>query len=72
MNTETVYTIIQHIDKQLCKVELKKTNKCAIDHLFELRNDILLKYRPDPSLNWTFKNKELVIFFNKEVKWVNQ
>lgn len=72
MNTEIIHTVIQHIDNQLCKVELKDTNKCAIDHLFELRNNILLKYKPNPNLNWTFKNKKLLKFFSKEVKWVKQ
>lgn len=70
MDTETIYTIIQHIDHQISKVQLNKSNKCAVDHLFELRNDLLLKYRPDPSINWTFKNPRLVEFFGKEVQWV--
>lgn len=71
MNTETVYTVIQHIDNQLSKVKLNNSNKVAIDHLLELRNDILIKYRPDSSYDWTLKNKRLLDFFKKEVKWIN-
>jgi hypothetical protein len=70
MDTETVHTVIHHLDNQLSKVELKESNKIAIDHLMELRNNLLLTYRPDPSFDWTFKNKRLLKFFNKEVKWI--
>lgn len=70
MNTDTLYTIIDHIDRQLLKVKLVEHNKVAVDHLFELRNNLLLTYKPDPSINWTFKNKRLLKFFDKEVNWV--
>ena len=71
MNTEVIHTFIHHIDNQLSKVELNKTNKCAVDHLLELRNNIILQYRPDPAYDWTFKSKRLLEYFGKEVKWVN-
>jgi hypothetical protein len=71
MDTETLYTIVHHIDAQLSKVELKDANKSAIRHLFDLRNNLLLTYRPDPSYDWSFKNKRLLKFFDQEVKWVN-
>lgn len=70
MNTETLHTVICHIDKQLSKVKLIDNNKTAVDHLFELRNNLILTYKPDPSINWTFKNKRLLKFFGKEVNWV--
>lgn len=70
MNTDTLYTVIDHIDRQLSKVKLVEDNKIAVDHLFELRNNFLLTYKPDPSINWTFKNKRLLKFFGKEVNWV--
>jgi hypothetical protein len=70
MNTESVYTTIQHIDKQLSKLKLIESNKPVFESLMELRNKMLLEYKPDPKLNWTFKNKKLLAFFNFEVKWV--
>ena len=70
MNSSILYTIIQHIDKQISKVELNELNKNAIHHLFELRNNLLLTYRPDTSYDWTFRNKRLLKYFNKEVLWI--
>lgn len=70
MNTEVLYTFVKHIDKQLTKVKLTDSNKSAVDHLFELRNSLILTYKPDPSYDWSFKNKRLLKFFNKEVSWV--
>lgn len=70
MGTESVYTIVDHIDRQLNKLKLVKTNKPAFVHLMDLRNNMLLVYRPNPQLDWTFKNKKLLSFFSFEVKWV--
>lgn len=71
MNTETLYTVIKHIDDQLLKVKLIDINKSAVDHLFELRNNLILKYRPNPSYDWSFRNKKLLKFFEREIRWVN-
>jgi hypothetical protein len=70
MDTETVYTIIHHIDNQLSKVKLDKANQSAVNHLFELRNNIILTYRPDPQYDWSFKNKRLLEYFSRETKWI--
>lgn len=70
MDTKTLHTIIAHIDEQLSKISLSDSNKSAADHLFNLRNDLILQYRPDPAHDWTFKNKRLLKFFGKEVNWV--
>lgn len=70
MDTKTLYTIITHIDEQLSKIKLSDSNKSAADHLFDLRNKLILQYRPDPTYDWTFKNKRLLKFFGKEVNWV--
>ena len=70
MDTDSIYTIIRYIDRQISKVQLLEANKPAVDHLMELRNSLLLTYRPDSCIDWTFKNKRLLKFFNKEVKWV--
>lgn len=61
MNTETIYTFVKIIDKQISKIKLIDSNKVAVDHLFELRNNLLLTYKPDPSYNWTFKQTSVKI-----------
>lgn len=71
MDTESIRSTIHHIDRQLSKIKLVKSNKPAADHLFELRNNLLLTYKPSPEVDWTFKNKHLLSFFDKEVQWVN-
>ncbi len=71
MSTESVYLIVQLIDKQLSKIELKQTNLPAVQSLIQLRNCILQKFKPDSSINWTIKNKKLLKFFGFEVNWIH-
>ncbi len=70
MDTESIRSTIDHIDRQLSEIKLVKSNKPAADHLFELRNNLLLTYKPNPEVDWTFKNKRLLSFFDKELRWV--
>ena len=70
MNTKDISIVIDLIDKQLCSIELKPHNKIVVNNLLELRNNILLKLKPDPNVDWTIKNNQLLKFFNKEIQWV--
>jgi hypothetical protein len=57
MDTENLYSIIQELDSAVGKLSYEEKDQEALRRLLELRNNLLLKYRPDPSLDWTIKNK---------------
>lgn len=73
MNTESIFTVIQHIDNQISDVELNESNRSAVQHLLELRNKFMVVYKPDPKIDWTIKNKKAlkaIKFFDWKIKWI--
>ncbi len=58
MDTENLYSVIQEIDYTVGKLSYEKKDHEALLRLLELRNNLLEKYRPDPSIDWTIKNKK--------------
>lgn len=69
MDTQTIHSIIQLIDKQLSEVELNNNNQPIISSLVNLRNEIISTFKPDSSLDWRIKNKKMLKFFKLRVKW---
>ena len=72
MTTDNLYTIVNLLDTQLSKVSMDASNKGVVDHLLELRNNILLEVRPDTNFKWTIKNKialKVVDFFDYQISW---
>ncbi len=58
MDTESLYSVIQELDSAIGKLSFDKKDQEALHRLLELRNNLLLKYRPDPNVDWTIKNKK--------------
>jgi hypothetical protein len=57
MDTENLYSIIQELDSAIGKLSFDKKDQEALCKLLELRNNLLIKYKPDPNIDWTIKNK---------------
>jgi hypothetical protein len=73
MTSEAVFTVVQMLDKQLAKVELNESSRSAARHLLELRNQLMIVYKPDPTIDWTIQNKKalkVLNFFDWEMKWI--
>ena len=58
MNTETVHTVIEELDNAIGQLNCESSNEIALSRLLELRNNLLLKYKPDPNVDWSIKNKK--------------
>jgi hypothetical protein len=58
MDTENLYSVIQELDSAIGKLSYEQKDQEALRRLLELRNNLLLKYRPDPNVDWTIKNKQ--------------
>ena len=71
MTTEEVYAVVQEIDKQLELIN-SKVFQNKFEPVVELRNRLILKYKPDPNLNWEIKNKRIIKALKKanwELVW---
>lgn len=74
MTTEQVWDLITEIDNQLVLLYKKKQPLECFKPLLNLRNTLLIKYRPAADLNWQIQDKRLLNFFKKEnwhVQWVS-
>ena len=72
MNTETLYTIIQEIDYEISLTAKHPSNRPVVECLIGMRNRLILKYKPDPSVDWTIQNKKSlkrIKEFDWEVQW---
>lgn len=58
MNTEAVHTVIEELDHAIGQLTCESSNEVALTRLLELRNNLLLKYKPDPNVDWSIKNKK--------------
>ena len=58
MNTETVHTVIEELDNAIGQLTCESSHEVALSRLLELRNNLLLKYKPDPNVDWSIKNKK--------------
>lgn len=68
MNTETVHTVIEELDHAIGQLNYESSNEVALTKLLELRNKLLLKYKPDPNVDWSIKNKKAQDVL-KHFKW---
>jgi uncharacterized protein with HEPN domain len=68
MTTEEVYAVVVEIDEQLASLTKEDFGNKKFVPLVELRNKLILKYRPCPELNWEIKNKK-VLSMLKKVNW---
>lgn len=72
MDTQTLRSIIDELDEQLGKINPNSSDKKAVERLLTLRNNIILKHKPDPSIDWTIKNKkalEVISSFQWVLDW---
>ena len=68
MNTETVHTVIEELDNAIGQLTCESSDEVALSRLLELRNNLLLKYKPDPNVDWSIKNKKAQ-YVLKYFKW---
>jgi len=74
MTTEQVWSTIEEIDQQLVVLISSAATIDQVKPLLNLRNKIILKYRPSPELNWKIQNKKVISFLKKQnwhVQWVS-
>ena len=74
MTTEQVWCTISEIDNQLVHLVTKKASMDTLRSILDLRNKIILKYKPCSELDWTIKSKKVLAFLKKEnwcVQWVS-
>lgn len=74
MTTEQVWSTIREIDEQLVLLVNSVPTIEEVRPLLNLRNKIILKYRPSSELNWKIQNKKVMTFLKKEnwhVQWVS-
>ncbi len=67
-------SIIQELDESIGRIKLDPEGQTTLSKLLELRNSMLLKYRPDPNLDWTITNKQtlnVLNYFNWTVIYKN-
>ena len=72
MTTEEVFSFVKEIDEQLALLTKENFDAHKFIPLVELRNKIILKYRPCPELNWEIKNKKVITMLKKanwHVQW---
>ena len=72
MTTEEVFSFVQEIDDQLSSLSKEDFNKNKFIPLVELRNKIILKYKPCSQVNWEIKNKKVITMLKKanwHVQW---
>ena len=67
MNSEELYQVIKEIDNELDQIKPKEFIS-SFGPLIRLRNKLLLKYKPCPSIDWEIKNSR-VIKMLKKANW---
>lgn len=53
-----MYSLIQELDQQIGQLKLENKSAFVLANLLEIRNNLLLKYKPNPNKDWTITNKQ--------------
>lgn len=64
MDSNSLYQVVQDLDEYLGSVKPSELKEDLLKHFLELRNNLLKKYSPDPSLNWEIQNKNILKILN--------
>ena len=64
MDSNSLYQVVQDLDEYLGSVKPSELKEDLLKHFLELRNNLLKKYSPNPSLNWEIQNKNTLKILN--------
>ena len=56
MNQNKIHSLIQELDEQIGKLALEQKSAPILTTLLELRNNWIIKYEPDPQVDWAITN----------------
>ena len=72
MDTEAVYQVVREIDQELSLLTKEDFCNKKFIPLLEMRNRIIMKYKPLADINWEIKNKNVIKMLKKanwHVQW---
>lgn len=58
MDSDTLYSVIQELDSKIGQLKCCSGNEKTLSSLLELRNNLLIKYKPNCSFDWSIINKQ--------------
>jgi hypothetical protein len=64
---------VDQLDAEIINMINRNKSITEVRNLLNLRNKIILKYKPDPTADWTIQSKKVLSFLKKEnwhVHWV--